>query len=58
MQVKIRSTQEPQKAILKRLDDEVKIDFVEYQKSIAIGQSVVFYDNDIVLGGGIIDSAS
>ena len=58
VQVKIRSTQEPQKAILKRLDDEVKIDFVEYQKSIAIGQSVVVYDNDIVLGGGIIDSAS
>ncbi len=58
VQVKIRSTQEPQKALLKRLDDEVEIDFVEYQKSIALGQSVVFYDNDIVLGGGIIDSTN
>ncbi|MCM1339260.1 MAG: tRNA 2-thiouridine(34) synthase MnmA, partial [Muribaculaceae bacterium] len=57
VQVKIRSTQEPQKAILKKVNDEVEVTFDEYQKSIAIGQSVVFYDNDIVLGGGIIDRA-
>lgn len=58
VQVKIRSTQVPQKALIKRLDDEVEVTFEEYQKSIAVGQSVVFYDNDIVLGGGIIDSAN
>lgn len=54
--VKIRSTQEPQKALLKRQGDKAEVIFEEYQKSIAIGQSVVFYNNDIVLGGGIIDS--
>lgn len=54
--VKIRSTQEPQKAILKKVNDKAEVIFEEYQKSIAIGQSVVFYNNDIVLGGGIIDS--
>ena len=30
------------------------IDFDDMQKSIAIGQSIVFYDDDILLGGGII----
>ena len=37
-------------------DNEVKVTFAEPQKSIAIGQSIVFYDGDIVLGGGIINS--
>ena len=39
-------------------DDEVEVNFDDMQKSIAIGQSAVFYDDDIVLGGGIIKSVS
>ena len=31
-----------------------QIDFVDSQKSLTPGQSAVFYDNDAVLGGGII----
>ncbi|HAV10132.1 MAG TPA: tRNA 2-thiouridine(34) synthase MnmA, partial [Dehalococcoidia bacterium] len=36
-------------------DDTLKIVFQEPQKAIAPGQSVVFYDGDITLGGGIIE---
>ena len=35
-------------------DDNIKVIFDEPQKSITKGQSVVFYDSDICLGGGII----
>lgn len=54
---KIRSTQQPTEATIRPIDkDKVKVEFDEYQKSIAIGQSVVFYNGDDVVGGGIIDS--
>ncbi len=56
-QAKIRSTQLPVNVTLKPNGDNVAVEFDELQKSIAIGQSVVFYDGNIVLGGGIIDSA-
>ena len=35
-------------------DNEIKVIFDEKQKSITKGQSVVLYDNDICIGGGII----
>jgi len=54
---KIRSTQTPVDAVITPVgEDCVKVTFDEYQKSIAIGQSVVFYDGEYVVGGGIIDS--
>ena len=56
---KIRSTQTPVGAVISpEGDDCVKVVFDEFQKSIAIGQSVVFYDGDYVVGGGIIDSVN
>jgi len=58
-QAKIRSTQQPVEVTLYPVDDNsVNVEFADYQKSIAIGQSAVFYNGDIVLGGGIIESAS
>ena len=54
---KIRSTQQPVPVTLSYIDsDSVKVIFDDPQKSIAIGQSVVFYNEDVVLGGGIIDT--
>jgi tRNA-specific 2-thiouridylase len=37
-------------------DSTAKVHFVEPQLAIASGQSVVFYQGDAVLGGGIIDA--
>lgn len=56
-QAKIRSTQQPVDVTLNPLENAVEVVFDDMQKSIAIGQSAVFYDGNIVLGGGIIDSA-
>ena len=56
-QAKIRSTQQPVDVTLNPLGDSVEVIFDDLQKSIAIGQSAVFYDGNIVLGGGIINSA-
>lgn len=55
-QAKIRSTQKPVNVILTPCDENsVAVEFEDYQKSIAVGQSAVFYDGDLVLGGGVID---
>lgn len=55
-QVKIRSAQEPKEAVIEKINDKIKVEFSELQNPIAVGQSAVFYDNDTVLGGGIIES--
>jgi tRNA-specific 2-thiouridylase len=54
-QAKIRSTQQPASVIIRPTENGAEVIFDELQKSIAIGQSVVLYDGDIVLGGGVID---
>ena len=54
--VKIRSAQEPKDATIFPIENnKIKVIFSEKQNPIAIGQSAVFYDNDTVIGGGIIE---
>jgi len=54
--VKVRSAQEPKNAVIEVIENnKIKVTFDEIQNPIAIGQSAVFYDDDTVLGGGIIE---
>ena len=52
---KIRYRAKEAKAVAKKTNYGVEVEFVEPQRAITKGQSVVFYDEDgIVLGGGVI----
>ena len=52
---KIRSSQKPQECRVEVAENKILVEFSEFQKSVAIGQSVVIYDNETVIAGGIID---
>lgn len=57
-QAKIRYRQADQPCVLERLDaDGCEVRFAEPQWAVAPGQSVVFYHDDLCLGGGIIAAA-
>ncbi|MCT4640656.1 MAG: tRNA 2-thiouridine(34) synthase MnmA [Bacteriovoracaceae bacterium] len=51
---KIRYRQKDQACTIKKIDNKLVVDFDEPQRAIAIRQSVVFYADDICLGGAII----
>lgn len=56
VKAKIRSAQAETDVIVTPVsDDEVHVEFIDLQKSVTPGQSIVFYDGDLVLGGGIIE---
>ena len=55
VQAKIRHRHEPAAATVEKIgDDEVLVTFDEPQRAITPGQAVVFYDGDVVVGGGWI----
>jgi len=54
---KMRYAAKPAKAIVSPYEDgKVKVSFKDKQRAITKGQSVVFYDGNNVVGGGIIES--
>lgn len=53
---KIRSSQEPQEVLISPSENgSINAEFVNMQKSVSPGQSIVLYQEDVVLGGGIIE---
>lgn len=56
VKAKIRYNQKEQSATVEQIDENrIKVTFDEPQRAITKGQSVVLYDGDIVVGGGIIE---
>ncbi len=54
---KIRYRQSDQRCAITKIDkDRYKIDFEQPQRAITPGQSIVFYQHDVCLGGGVIDT--
>ncbi len=54
--VKMRSTMQEKIATISPVNDKsVKVEYDEIQWAPASGQSAVFYDGDLVIGGGIIE---
>ena len=53
---KIRYNHKGAPAVIKSVDDDsLLLEFEEPQRAVTPGQAVVFYHDDYVLGGGIID---
>jgi tRNA-specific 2-thiouridylase len=56
---RIRQNHRPAPALMRILGpDRIEIEFDSPQRGIAPGQSVVAYDGDAVVGGGIIEASS
>ncbi len=56
LEAKVRYSAKPSKATIIPLgNNKVKVVFKNKQRAITKGQSVVFYDKDMLVGGGIIE---
>jgi tRNA-specific 2-thiouridylase len=59
VKAKIRYKHREARALLTPLDkDKILVEFEKSQRAITPGQAVVFYDGDVVVGGGIIDKSA
>ncbi|MCU1717034.1 tRNA 2-thiouridine(34) synthase MnmA [Pseudomonas sp. 5P_3.1_Bac2] len=54
---KVRYRQGDQACTLERTDNGYRAVFSEPQRAVTPGQSVVFYDGEVCLGGGVIETA-
>lgn len=58
LQAQIRYRSRPAECLLYPAEDQsIKVEFLSSQEAITPGQSIVFFEGDTVLGGGIIRSA-
>jgi tRNA-specific 2-thiouridylase len=58
VEARIRHRHEPAPATVRMLDDgHAEVRFDEPQRAITPGQSVVWYQGDLVIGGGVIERA-
>lgn len=56
---KTRYRQSDQACVIGRIEgDRLEVEFMQPQRAVTPGQSVVFYDGDRCLGGGIIDNTA
>lgn len=53
---KIRYRQNDQPCVLERSGNGYRVTFDQPQRAVTPGQSVVFYEGDVCLGGGVIES--
>lgn len=58
LMAKIRYRQTDQACTVEQVGTTLKVVFDEPQRSVAPGQSIVFYDEDVCLGGAVIAEAS
>ena len=57
MKARIRYLHQEAEALVTTLDDGVRVRFDQPQMAITPGQTVAFYDDDVVVGGGKIERA-
>ncbi len=56
LQAKVRYRQSDQRCKIININNDIfTVEFAQAQRAITPGQSIVFYHNDVCLGGGIID---
>ncbi|HOZ44551.1 MAG TPA: tRNA 2-thiouridine(34) synthase MnmA, partial [Candidatus Dojkabacteria bacterium] len=59
VKAKIRyKAQEQEATIFPLSEEEIRVVFTKPQRAITKGQSIVFYDKDYILGGGIISEVN
>lgn len=54
---KVRYRQSDQACVLEKTTDGYRVTFEQPQRAVTPGQSVVFYDGEVCLGGGVIEQA-
>ncbi|MBI3261228.1 tRNA 2-thiouridine(34) synthase MnmA, partial [Candidatus Berkelbacteria bacterium] len=55
-EVQVRYRQKPVKAMIKKLRDKIEVEFQEPVRAVTEGQSLVCYNGDQLIGGGVIDA--